>query len=53
MNGLFNPKSKLYSNSFKKLIYFEIFNNLGTILTTLYIVDLIIIENTNFQSYWE
>lgn len=53
MNGLFNPKYKLYSNSFKKLIYYEIFNNLGTILTTLYIVDLIIIENTNFQSYWE
>ena len=48
MNGLFNAKSKIYVSSFKKLIYHEIFNNLGTILTTLYIVDLIIIENTNF-----
>jgi hypothetical protein len=53
MNGLFNAKSKIYAASFKKLIYYEIFNNLGTILTTLYIVDLIIIENTNFQNYWE
>lgn len=53
MNGLFNSKSKMYSNSFKKLIYTEIFNNLGSILTTLYIVDLIINENTNFQEYWK
>jgi hypothetical protein len=53
MNGLFNAKSKLYSNFFKKIIYHEIFNNLGSILSTLYIVDLIIIENTNFQNYWE
>ncbi len=49
MNGLFNSKAKLYSNAFKKIIYNEIFNNLGTILSTLYIVDLIIIENTNFH----
>ena len=48
MNGLFKAKSKLYDGNFKKIIYHEIFNNLGTILTTLYIVDLIIIENTNF-----
>lgn len=48
MNGLFNAKSKLYLSSFKKLIYTEIFNNLGSILTTLYIVDLIITENNNF-----
>ena len=55
MNGLFNAKSKLYSSSstFKKLNYTEIFNNLGSILTTLYIVDLIIMENENFQQYWE
>lgn len=38
----------MFANSFKKLIYTEIFNNLGSILTTLYIVDLIINENTNF-----
>lgn len=48
MNGLFNAKSKIYANSFKKVIYYEIFNNLGSILTTLYIVDLIILENNNF-----
>ena len=53
MNGLFNAKSKLYTTSFKKLIYFEIFNNLGAILTTFYIVDMIIVENTNFREYWE
>lgn len=45
MNGLFNSKSKLYTSFFKKSVYEEIFNNLGSILTTLYIVDLIIIEN--------
>lgn len=48
MNGLFNEKAKIYKNSFKKIVYYEIFNNLGSILTTLYIVDLIIVENTNF-----
>lgn len=48
INGLYNSKSKLYINAFKKVNYFDIFNNLGTILTTLYIIDLIIIENTNF-----
>ena len=53
MNGLFNAKAKLYQSFFKKTIYFEIFDNLGSILSTLYIVDLIIIENTNFQTYWE
>lgn len=45
MNGLFNSKSKFYTGFFKKTIYDEIFGNLGSILTTLYIVDLIIIEN--------
>lgn len=53
MNGLFNSKSKLYSGFFKKQIYEEMFNNLGSILTTLYIVDLIIIENSNFEAYWQ
>jgi len=53
MNGLFNAKSKIYSSFFKKTVYEEIFNNLGQILTTLYIVDLIIIENQNFKDYWE
>lgn len=53
MNGLFNSKSKIYASSFKKITYSEIFNNLGSILSSLYIVDLIIIENTNFKNYWE
>ena len=35
------------------MIYFEIFDNFGEILTTLYIVDLIIIENPNFKTFWE
>lgn len=35
------------------MIYFEIFDNFGEILTTLYIVDLIILENPNFKSFWE
>lgn len=52
MNGLFYDKTKFYVNAIKKTIYFEVFNNLGSILTTLYIVDLIINENTNFQKYW-
>ena len=42
MNGLFFTKSKFYSYTFKKLVYEEIFDNLGGILTNLYIVDLII-----------
>jgi hypothetical protein len=53
MNGLFFTKSKFYASTIKKLNYEEIFDNLGGILTTLYIVDLIINENTNFQKYWE
>ena len=53
MNGLFNSSSKLYKNFFKKSIYSEIFDNLGSILSTLYVIDLIIIENSNFQTYWE
>ena len=53
MNGLFNSKDRVYLNSFKKMIYHEIFDNFGEILTTLYIVDLIIQENSNFVSFWE
>lgn len=53
MNGLFNSKDKVYINSFKKMIYYEIFDNFGEILTTLYVVDLIVQENSNFVSFWE
>ena len=53
MNGLFNSKDRVYLNSFKKMIYHEIFDNFGEILTTLYIVDLIIQENSNFVTFWE
>jgi len=48
MNGLFSSKNKLYEKELKKINYSEVFDNLGIILKTLYIVDLIIIENTNF-----
>ena len=53
MNGLFNSKDKVFTNSFKKMVYHEIFDNFGEILTTLYIVDLIIQENSNFVTFWE
>ena len=53
MNGLFNSKDRVYNNSFKKMVYHEIFDNFGEILTTLYIVDLIIQENSNFVQFWE
>jgi hypothetical protein len=53
MNGLFNSKDVIYKNSFKKMVYHLIFDNLGDLLTTLYIVDLIILENTNFVDFWE
>ena len=53
MNGLFQTKDKMYQNSFKKLVYHVIFDNFGEILTTLYIVYLIIQENTNFVQFWE
>ena len=53
INGIYNTKNKLYATYFKKHIYHEIFGNFGQILTTLYIIDLIIIENTNFKTYWE
>jgi hypothetical protein len=43
MNGLFGEKSNpIYKESFKKLNYNSIFDNLGNILSNLYIVDLII-----------
>lgn len=53
MNGLFNAKYKLYLLSFKKLIYHEVFHNLGQIMSTCYVIDMIINENANFKTYWE
>lgn len=53
MNGLFNSKYPVYAESFKKITYNEVFDNLGSILTNLYIVDLIMAENTAFRDYWE
>jgi hypothetical protein len=53
MDGLFNKNDKVYQSTFKKLIYEEIFDNFGEILTTLYVVDLIIKENPNYQTFWE
>ena len=53
MNGLFNSKFPIYDSCFKKTTYTEIFDNLGSILTNLYIVDLIIQENSAFKDYWE
>ena len=49
MNGLFNAKYSVYADSFKKITYFEIFDNLGSMLTNLYTVDLIINENPAFR----
>lgn len=42
MNGLFNAKNKVYIESFKKINYSEIFDNLGALLANLHIIDLII-----------
>ena len=42
MNGLFNKEEKVYKQTFKKLVYTEIFDNFGDILAKLYIVDAII-----------
>ena len=54
MNGLFKAKSKILVELLKKNnVYFEIFDNLGSILTNLYTIDLIIMDNANFQNYWE
>jgi hypothetical protein len=52
MNGLFNSKYSVYDASFKKITYHSIFDNLGEMLTSLYIIDLIINENTAFSEYW-
>ena len=38
MSGLFNAKEKIYLATFKKLVYSEIFDNLGDLLVTLRIV---------------
>lgn len=54
MNGLFRGKTKLYADLLKKnAVYLEIFDNLGSILASLYTIDLIILDNVNFQSYWQ
>ena len=52
MNGLFNSKDPVYKESFKKICYWTIFDNLGQILTYLYVVDLIIKDNVSFEDYW-
>lgn len=52
MNGLFQEKTTLFKECFKKQNYYAIFDNLGTILTNLYIVDLIIKDNDSFTHYW-
>jgi hypothetical protein len=53
MNGLFKGNSDIYVALLKKnSVYTEIFDNLGSILSTLYTIDLIIMDNTNFQNYW-
>ena len=52
MNGLFDSGYPIYKESFKKINYNEIFDNLGSTLTNLYIVDLIIQDNSQFEEYW-
>ena len=53
MNGLFDSNYPVYKESFKKINYNEIFDNLGSTLTNLYIVDLIIRDNVQFDTYWK
>jgi len=53
MNGLFDSGYPIYKESFKKINYNEIFDNLGSTLTNLYIVDLIIQDNSQFEDYWQ
>lgn len=53
MNGLFDSSYSVFKESFKKINYNEIFDNLGSTLTNLYIVDLIIKDNAQFQDYWK
>ena len=53
MNGLFRAKTKLYVDLLKKNnVYLEIFDNLGSILSSLFTIDLIIKDNVNFENYW-
>ena len=52
MNGLFNSSYPLYKDSFKKINYNVAFDNLGSILSDLYTVDLIIKDNVAFKDYW-
>lgn len=53
MNGLFYDKNTLYKECFKKQCYHSIFDNLGNILSNLYIVNLIIKDNISFEDYWQ
>jgi hypothetical protein len=54
MNGLFKAKSVIYESLLKKNnVYTEIFDNLGSILSCLYTIDLIIQDNENFRTYWQ
>jgi hypothetical protein len=55
MNGLFNKaRGKIFTELIKKTnVYYEIFDNLGSILANLYTIDLIIMDNSNFKNYWE
>lgn len=53
MNGLFYDKHAMYKECFKKQCYHSIFDNLGNILSNLYIVDLIIKDNISFEDYWK
>jgi hypothetical protein len=54
INGLFHAKNKLYMELLKKNnVYLEIFENLASILTSLSTIDLIILDNVNFQNYWQ
>lgn len=53
MNGLYKGKTKIYVELLKKTnCYFEIFDNLGSMLSNLYTIDLIIMDNANFNEYW-
>ena len=53
MNAVFKAKTRIYTELFKKNSYYEIFDNLGSLLANLYTIDLIIMDNSNFQTYWE
>jgi hypothetical protein len=54
MNGLFKAKTKILTELLKKNnVYFEIFDNLGSLLASLYTIDIIILDNVNFKNYWE